>query len=416
MLQALRVQGFKSLNELARLDLPKLSILFGPNAAGKSNFLDAILAMSRVATSRTLGEALQEPIRGYPIEAFAFGPGGMPELVEKGAPEFTLEGWIGIGKEHKETYQYRVTVRIVPKSGTTSIADEYLASLTKRGDARGKPSIERVEGEIRIRRKSKPAHPRFENIGRNHTVLSDPRLGGAEYRAIERCREELSGWRVYYLDPRLAMRRAAPPADVRDIGVLGEDIAPFLYRLHAEEPKAFATTVRTLRSIIPSIDEVSVDLDKKRGTLGLQIRQNGIDYSSRIISEGTLRVLALCAVAVNPWAGTLIAFEEPENGVHPRRLELVAELLASMALEQGRQLVVTTHSPLFCAAMLRKSRERTKDEIGLFNVHRTSKGTAISRFEASGPLFDDAEIRKGLTADDEDAAFAALMERGILDE
>jgi hypothetical protein len=66
--------------------------------------------------------------------------------------------------------------------------------------------------------------------------------------------------------------------------------------------------------------------------------------------------------------------------------------------------------------MLRKSRERTKDEIGLFNVHRTSKGTAISRFEASGPLFDDAEIRKGLTADDEDAAFAALMERGILDE
>jgi hypothetical protein len=59
-----------------------------------------------------------------------------------------------------------------------------------------------------------------------------------------------------------------------------------------------------------------------------------------------LRVLALCAIAVNPWNGPLSAFEEPENGVHPRRLELIADLLTSLALEQGRQLVVTSHSPL----------------------------------------------------------------------
>ena len=48
----------------------------------------------------------------------------------------------------------------------------------------------------------------------NHSLLSDPRLGGVEYRTVERCRNELVGWRVYYLDPRGAMRSAKPPAEL----------------------------------------------------------------------------------------------------------------------------------------------------------------------------------------------------------
>jgi hypothetical protein len=87
---------------------------------------------------------------------------------------------------------------------------------------------------LRIRRKSKPAYPREEPLGLNHSLLSDPRLCGVEYRAIERCRHDLLGWRVYYLDPRVAMRAAKPTAEVDHIGVLGEDIAPFLFRLRAE--------------------------------------------------------------------------------------------------------------------------------------------------------------------------------------
>jgi predicted ATPase len=97
------------------------------------------------------------------------------------------------------------------------------------------------------------------------------------------------------------MRSAKSPAEVSDIGVLGEDIAPFLYRLRAEHLKNFEAGKRTLRSVVPSIEDFEIDLDKRRGTLDILIRQNGIDFSSRIISEGTLRVLALCAIAANPW-------------------------------------------------------------------------------------------------------------------
>ena len=207
---------------------------------------------------------------------------------------------------------------------------------------KGRPAIERLgEETLDIRRRSK-GRPRQEPLGLNYAVLSDPRLGGPEYRWMERTREELTEWRTYYLDPRVAMRAAQPPSDVRDIGVHGEHIAPFPYKLKAEHGKHFAAVLRTLRSMVPSIETLDVSLDRRQGTLDLLVRQDGIDYSSRIVSEGTLRVLGLCAIAVNPWGGSLLAFEEPENGVHPRRLELIAQLLLSLALDQGRQVIVQT--------------------------------------------------------------------------
>ena len=411
MLESISIHGFKSLNEIRSLELPRLAVLFGPNAAGKSNFLDALQALSRIGTSRTLSDALQEPIRGYPIEAFSFPPGGLPELLSKDIARFALDAVL---KFEKDAFEYRVGVRIDPRSGSLAVEDEYLAALTTSGTPRGNALIESLDGDLRIRRKSKPAHPRQEPMGLNHSLLSDPRLGGVEYRGIERCRNELLRWRTYYLDPRVAMRRATTPADVEDIGVLGEDIAPFLYRLRAERSTEFKAVARALRTLIPSVEDVSVDLDKRRGTLDIVIRQNATEYSSRIVSEGTLRVLALCAIAVNPWGGSLVAFEEPENGVHPRRLELIAELLTALALERGRQVIVTTHSPLFCSAVYRRQQEHAKS-VGLFRVSQGPVGSEIRPFEVPGPLFQDSELKQALSTPTEDGLFEGIMLRGLLD-
>jgi predicted ATPase len=411
MLSRLVVKEFKSLLNVT-VEFPRLTVLFGPNAAGKSNLLEAVQTLSRIGTSRTLSDALAEPIRGYPVEAFAFPPDGLPALLSQEAARFSLEADLGVGKDR---YRYRVAVGIQPQSGSLTVQDEYLVALGKRGEPKGTPSIERVENQLRVRRKSKPAHPRQEPIGLNHALLSDQRLGGVEYRAIERSRKELERWRIHYLDPRVAMRSAKSPADVRDIGVLGEDVAPFLYRLRGEEGKRFAAVRRTLRSLIPSVEDLTVDLDKRRGTLDIQVRQNGTDYSSRIISEGTLRVLALCAIAANPWGGSLLAFEEPENGVHPRRLELIARLLTALAIDQERQVIVTTHSPLFCDAILKQAREYPED-LALLNVRRGPAGTEVQPFEAAGPLFTEAQIAESLSAGTEDGLFEGLMLRGMLDE
>lgn len=414
MLNRLHVRGFKSLQDV-NIELPRVTVLFGPNAAGKSNLLDAIQALSRIGTQRTLADALAEPIRGYPLESFAFPQGGLAELLGKESERFSIEADLTSGKE---PYRYRIGVKIEPKSGKLSAADEYLVQLTERGQPKATAAIERVDNRLHIRRKGKPAHPWHEDIGANHSILSDPRRRGDGYPGLERVREELSDWRTYYLDPRVAMRSAQPPSDVQDIGVFGSAIAPYLYKLSADPdyPKHFRMIVRTLKSIVPSVEDLTVDLDKRRGTLDLLIRQGGVDYSSRVVSEGTLRVLALCAIAVNPWGGSLLAFEEPENGVHPRRLELIAELLLSLALEQDRQVVVTTHSPIFCDAVLKRARFHP-EKIGLFNVRREGHVTHVRPFEvAAGPMFDNQEIAQALTSGTEDGLFESLLLRGWLDE
>lgn len=412
MLKTLHARGFKSLADV-RIEFPRLTVLFGPNAAGKSNILDAVQALSRFGTLRTLSDALADPIRGYPIEAFAFPPGGLPELLAAGSAEFTLAADLCAGKE---TYRYEISVGIQPASGRLSVLGEYLAQLTAKGAVKGKPAIERVGDNLHIRRKGKPAHPRQEPLGLNHSILSDPRLGGSGYLALERARQELSGWRVYYLDPRVAMRTARPPEQVSDIGLLGEHLAPFLYRLRAESPREFEAVVRTLRTLVPTVQSVDVDLDPKRGTLDITLVQDGVSYSSRIVSEGTLRVLALCAVAVNPWGGSLIGFEEPENGVHPRRLELVALLLWELAHageSKARQVIVTTHSPLFCGALLRIQRERQGD-FALFNVSREGGATVVTPLHDSR-LFEETEIAEGLSDPAEERLFEKLLLRGLLD-
>jgi len=411
VLKSLTVRGFKSL-KYVKLEFPRMAVLFGPNAAGKSNLLDAIQALSRIGTLRTLADAISEPIRGYPIEAFSFPKGGLADLLSSSLAQFSLEADL---TRDKSTYRYSVKVEIAPGSGALAVTDEYLSALGKDNKPKGTAAIELKDEKLRLRRKSHPGKPRYEAPRQNYTILSDPRLGKPEYRDIELARSELSGWRTYYLDPRVSMRAAQPPSDVRDIGVLGGDIAPFLYRLQADHPTHFQAIKRTLRSIVPSVEELTVDLDKRRGTLDILIRQSGVDYSSRIVSEGTLRVLALCAIAVNPWGGSLLAFEEPENGVHPRRLELIAELLLSLALEQNRQVVVTTHSPLFCDAVLKGAQSRS-EHIGLFNVRRDGQATVVQPFDVTGPLFTDHEIAEALTTRTEDGLFGSLLLRGMLDE
>jgi hypothetical protein len=117
MLKTLKVRGFKSLDDVT-LDFPRLTVLFGPNASGKSNILDAVQALSRFATSRTLADALAEPIRGYPVEAFSFPAGGLSELLSGPPRRFDLEADLDVGQD---PFKYTVSVEIKPLTAALSV-------------------------------------------------------------------------------------------------------------------------------------------------------------------------------------------------------------------------------------------------------------------------------------------------------
>ena len=82
------------------------------------------------------------------------------------------------------------------------------------------------------------------------------------------------------------------------------------------------------------------------GEVELSLLERGIAVPARVVSEGTLRILGLLALSGVEQAPALIGFEEPENGIHPRRIGAIAELLRNTTTSRETQLIVTTHSPI----------------------------------------------------------------------
>lgn len=417
MVRRFHIKGFKSLEDVT-IELPQLAVLVGPNAAGKSNLLDAFQMLARAGTERTLTDALVDPIRGFPAEAFTFPSGGLPELLSQPSAAFVLEADLEFAsptaKTGSDRARWNVGIAIDPDAGALSLSTERLERLGAQWQPKELPRIAVEDGDLVVRRSGGGGRPARESLGGNHTLLSDARLSGSSYPIFELVRDELRAWRTYYLDPGGRMRASTTPREVRDIGAQGEHIAPFLYGLKARRPSVFDAVRRALRSVIPTVTDLDVDLDTKRGTLDIQVTQDGTTYSSRIASEGTLRVLALCAIVATSSASGLIAFEEPENGVQPQRLDRIAELLAGVPRRTGAQLVVTTHSPSFAAAMLQRARVSDADAIGLFGVGRVGGRTTIRRLRDPG-LFSDQELSELLSEPDDEELMAAMMRRGWLD-
>jgi len=126
---------------------------------------------------------------------------------------------------------------------------------------------------------------------------------------------------------------------------------------------------------------VKVDRDDKRELFTVMVQSaDGTTHPARSLSDGTLRFLALAVLEADPNARGLLCLEEPENGIHPERIDAILQLLKDLATdvreESGeenplRQMIITTHSPTVVA--------QVPDESLLFaerGVRSTAEGTS----------------------------------------
>ncbi len=75
------------------------------------------------------------------------------------------------------------------------------------------------------------------------------------------------------------------------------------------------------------------------------VERSGRRVSARSMSDGTLRFLGLLVALLTCPEGALVVLEEPDVGLHPSRIRLLAELFDDIATRRGVQIVATTHSP-----------------------------------------------------------------------
>ena len=334
MLKRVHIRGYKSLADVD-VCLPQLAVLFGPNAAGKSNFLDALQLLSKLGTSKTLKQAFDPPCRGKPLESFTFDERGIRGLLSQKELSFTIEvdlrlsdgivdavdreiremrpGKI-ISRVRERELRYRIEIEMLPSSGVLRVADEYLAALNAKGDptSRRKPFVERRNDKIHVRFEGQ-AHPTYYDRYLDHTILSMPHYP-PHYPHLVAARRELESWLFFYFEPRERMRAANPVKEVRHLGLMGEELAAFLNTMKALDPRRFTAVEKALHALMPQISGIEVEVSDL-GEVELRLKEGNIAIPSRVLSEGTLRMLGLLALTGAEDAPALVGFEEPENGI-----------------------------------------------------------------------------------------------------
>jgi len=142
-----------------------------------------------------------------------------------------------------------------------------------------------------------------------------------------------------------AMRRPAPPT--RKEGYLpdGSNLPYVVERLKDKNQTQFARWLEHVREGLPDIEAVTTQERPEDRHRYLVLRyRNGLEVPSWLVSDGTLRMLALTLLAyTSDIDGGIYLIEEPENGIHPRAVETVFQALSSV---YGAQVLLATHSPV----------------------------------------------------------------------
>lgn len=383
MITLIELNGFKTFRDF-KLELSPFQVIVGPNGAGKSNLFDALHLLSRL-TDTDLRSAFQE-LRGDAVELFTTFPDGhsvdkMTMAVELLVDRSIQDSW-GAQAELKYTrmrYELEITrrtdeqglerlyvthesLRAIPRSDDSwikrhglSTQSKWLPKLTG-----GRPSFISTEasntgpGTINLHqdghggRKSSVA----EKIER--TVLSG--VTNTEFPHAFAAREEMRNWRFLQLNPEV-LRFPSSMLASPFISPEGNNLATTLARMQAEDHYSLNDVSSDLANLVPGILKIEVEKDQARNQYIVKATmQDHSTFSSRVLSDGTLRMLALATLKNDPQYHGVLCFEEPENGVHPFRLKNMAHLLRDLATDFQdesqvdrplRQLLVNTHSPAF---------------------------------------------------------------------
>ncbi|WP_305800720.1 AAA family ATPase [Thiolapillus sp.] len=150
--------------------------------------------------------------------------------------------------------------------------------------------------------------------------------------------------------PTAPMRRSEIVEDNQRLRNNGSNIAPFLLRLKQSESlyRYYQEVVNATRLILPFFDNFRLDVFQQgeADKVKLSWQQKGSDYPLQPyhLSDGSIRFICLATALLQPDPPSAIVIDEPELGLHPEAIRILAELITDAA--QRTQVILATQSPL----------------------------------------------------------------------
>jgi len=316
VINRLRVTNFKSLHELD-LALGNLTVLIGPNEAGKSNILDALALLRGL-----MRFSLMPNIAGDPIAT----RGGYRDVVwrgEHGSPiTLSIEGHLG------SSSPFDYTVRIELVADYWAVTDEILtAPPEESAHIRSSPinwNYKRASGSIDG---NKLALVRIQN----------------ESALAKQLSQTISSWGFYNLSPAL-MSHANAPVSAQRLDEDGANLSAVVHTLLSEGNPLMATIEENVKAFSPDIEKILAPINVS-GQTYIAVRERALPrlIPAWAMSYGTLFCLGLATALFGSDTADLLTFEEPDAYAHAHMLEHIAEML--QAVTDKRQIIATTHRP-----------------------------------------------------------------------
>lgn len=304
MLKRVSIQNFKSLKDVT-LDLQKVNLLIGPNNSGKTNFLKALEYFGRDIKLHST-----EPDRNR--IAYKKSDNDLIKIDFK----FETDKYDFSGKQ----YEYYIFECQINPNGTVMRSNSYQDSR--------KPGIKITNARDNL----------FEQ---------------GEFR------KKVGPLIIYKPDPNKLNQPGPVGTGAETVNADASNIVGFLdLMLGKYRRPVFNRTEKDLQTCIPEFDEINLEDapptdelkkqfgDKSFKKIGLTNSHQGITYWADELSEGTLYFLALLCIINQPNPPKLLLLEEPEKGIHPRRIREVMNFIRRLVAEKDIQVIMTTHSPL----------------------------------------------------------------------
>lgn len=366
--------GYRSLRYVSQA-LGPYHVLIGPNASGKSTFLDVVAFLGDILRAGVEAavhgdERLDIPFRAPDGKHLTWmRRGGRVELaVELRFPE-ERRGRLKNGGAELCRYEMAIDVTGPLRVVAETLWLKPVGATTKNGPERTlfpcpPPPPESIVHPPRrhtppgwkkvVSRGEEPERVTFisETSGwQNPFRLSADRAALASLPDDEE-RFPVATWLRKVLGEGIQrlvlssekMRRPSPPGKSRVYLPDGSNLPHVVHALETEDPRRHGDWVRHLREALPEIKDVStLQREEDRHRYLLVRYANGLEAPSWLVSDGTLRLLALTLLAYLREPSGVYLIEEPENGIHPRAVETIFQSLSSL---YGAQALLATHSPV----------------------------------------------------------------------
>lgn len=308
-ISSITIKGFKSILSLEEFALNDLNILIGANGSGKSNFVSYFEMIRELAEQR--------------LQVWVKKQGGADRLLSFGI---------------------KTTSQIVNSIRFGSNGYDLILEPTDNGGFVFSDEKLYFDGPIHG-----VTRPRLGS-GHSESNIMEEMKYGISKKIATFCYHAITGWKVYHFHDTGKTAGVKRYNSIHDNEYLRHDasnLAAFLYRMQKENPESYQKIRKVIQLAIPFFDDFILKprkLSTEEEQINLVWKQKDSDYPfwPSQLSDGSIRFICLATVLLQPKAPTTIIIDEPELGLHPYAIALIASLLRSAS--KRMQVIISTQS------------------------------------------------------------------------